>query len=212
MATKLELMAEQERFDRIGEVARVATTRFDFHSAVKLALDSLPHLLGKLQYEKRYCSNSSPPIIALDAIFHFAPPNFLYYALDAIEKHLDEDKRIEKASDHDLRGRVNHAKSLMEVALSLWQRIEQVIPVSSVVDEDQKGILADWQRGGIVTTTIRGNTPHYSFALELNSVWTGKCECCGVMVRGAKVQFLNVKRCPSCRGLGRFVLVSPVSQ
>lgn len=212
MATKLELMAESERFDRIAEAARVVTARYDFRNAVKIALECLPSLLGKLQYEKRYCQNPLPALTPLEIIFNFAPTYFLFQALDTVETHLDEDKRLEKASDHDLRVRLEYARAAMATALMLWDRIVEGLAVTSVVEPIQKGITEDWMREGIISIVHRDHIRIYSLALDLNSPWLGKCECCGVKVQGAKIQFLNVKRCPGCRGLGQFVLVSPITQ
>jgi hypothetical protein len=212
VATKLELMAEQERFDRIGEAARIATTRFDYLNAINIAIGGLPHLIGKLQFEKRYSQNPMPALIALDVIFHFAPPNFLFHALDMVQRHFDDDSRIEKASDHDMRARLATARAAMDKAMMLWRQLEEGVPAYRVFDATERGILADWQHGNHVAKTDLGGVPRLTMALDLDATWLGKCECCGAKVKGTKVQFLVVKRCPGCRGLGRFVLIEPITR
>jgi len=207
MATKLEQDAERRQYFANVHQANQALADNDFNLALRRAAASLTFVESAYSYERRYEKNEHFAFAAHDLIFRTAPPLFAFQALDTVEAHLNETKKMEKNSDYDFRGQLQNARDQMRLAAQLWDAVRQQT-VSPVQLREGRDLISIWERLGCAFTA--GATCR--LALQLDCSFRGKCSFCGAVSTAKKSSLLKEVRCPKCSAVSHLVLLAPIAK
>lgn len=213
-------------FDKRTYHARLAAARTAFHSglfqqAVELAVSSLAHVDGMMQYERKYENRESFTIEAIGMVLQIAPLLLDSVSLDQLEEVLKNQRRIAKYSSDDLSSQLRDANALLMDAHRLWDLLERQVEAKQDNlfqalgghRDRWRNITDTWESIGLIRRVPVGDSCHLSFMTQMDSPTLAKCPSCGVVVRVSKSRVLNALVCPKCKIENEFVILKsdPVS-
>jgi hypothetical protein len=122
---KAEMEGHHAAYHEIIARVRIAQSEGMCREAVLLALSSLGHVDGMMQYERRYEEKEFASIESIDVILRYAPVLFDFQSLDGLASVLKEKKRIDRDASDDLGARLSEARTLMWDARRMWNHLEE---------------------------------------------------------------------------------------
>lgn len=187
-----------------------------YRTAVELALSSLNHIDGMMQYERRYESKEFDSIQGIDMILKYAPLLLDFNSLDTLETLLKNYRRIDKNTSESLADKLAKARVLMWDTHRLWDHLERNPETRQdglrrVLggDQDQwRSVANAWEKMGLLRRTPEGGSYRLALSTRMGELVSAKCPSCGGVVNAPKAMFLEKLACPECRTTVLFVILS----
>lgn len=193
--------------------AKSAVTRGNYREAIRLALSSLEHVDGMIQYERKYGNIQIDNVESIEIILKFAPFILDYEALDDVDGLLKGQRRIDKHTSDNLAEKLTQAREQMWEAHRLWEHLERNPKTKQ--DElgqkaDNSGLISDmWWQMGLIDRVVEGDSYRLSLITQMSDVVLAKCPSCGAVGKALKSNFLAEVTCPKCKAKVRFVIRCP---
>src|SRR5205807_1635906 len=121
--TKAEQEHHHQQYHALLVTARQAALGNRLDEAVELAVHSLDHVDGMMQYERKYNGIEFLQIEAIDVVIRFAPFVLDSAALDKLESLVKSQRRIAKNTGDDLLGKLSNARELMWDVHRFWNHL-----------------------------------------------------------------------------------------
>jgi hypothetical protein len=213
---KAEMVSRCGLYNAAMADARVAEEVGLFGRAVQLALSACDFVDGMMQYERRFEDREFDSVEAIDLVLKYAPVLLDYKSLDAIERLLKTQRRIERDTSADVGEQLAGARRLLWDAHRMWDRLEYAGDTRQ--DELQellggsqarwRSIAEAWEKMGLVRRTPEGRSYRLSLLTRMGEVVPGKCPACGKVAEAPKAMFLEVTGCCACGQKVGFVLLA----
>jgi hypothetical protein len=213
---KAEMDEHRAAYQALMAEARAAEGGGLYAKAVHAALAAWEHIDGMMQYERRYTEKEFASIAAIELVLKYAPFLLDFPSLDALEKLLDENRRIERNTTSGVGEKLRKARERLREFHRLWEHIEKnpdakQDELSAILGGDQgqwRAVAEGWERMGLVRRTPDQGTYKLAISTRLGEVVRGKCSSCGELGEGPKAIFLEKTECPKCRTRVFFVILA----
>lgn len=213
--TKAEMEHHQRQYSVLLDDARAFVSRGQPAQALKLAVESLPHVDGMMQFARKYEDRELESIDTIALIFELAPALLHIESLDAVQATLKQKRRVERETADNLSEKLEIANSRLwkcHTAWGLLDRDAQRNPDSGSTDSptrppDDYSALSLWEKWGIVRQATDAGVTKYERVLRVDAVARAKCSNCGILARAAKSRFWKRLECPKCKQSAWFVLI-----
>jgi hypothetical protein len=212
---KAEMEGHHAAYHEIIARVRIAQSEGMCREAVLLALSSLGHVDGMMQYEQRYEKKEFASIESIDVILRYAPVLFDFQSLDGLASVLKEKRRIDRDASDDLGGRLSEARTLMWDARRMWNHLEEHAEVRQDELRQHLGgnqdrwrwVAETWEKMGLLRRVPEGGSYRVALSTRMGEVVGGKCPSCGAVAEAPKGMFLEKLMCGTCGGNGQFVIL-----
>jgi len=213
--TKAELQAHRDEYDALVVRAKAAEELGLLRKAVEYGLAAWVHIDGMIQFARRYESQETVAVEAIDLVLIYAPALLDFTSLSTLETLLKTHKRIEKGSGDDLSDRLKIATAEMWDAHRMWAYLEAnpgatFKQACSSLGGDAKRwqrFAKLWARMGLLHRSGE-NSQCLSFSTRLGAVVPAKCRYCGDIAEAPKAMFLEPVGCTVCGKTSFFVFVA----
>jgi hypothetical protein len=204
--TKAELQNDQAEYDRLHAAALAAVGRVDFDAALDHCIDSLKHVDGMMQFEKRWEKRQFHSVETIDLLLRYAPILQRRDCLDALTTILAADRRIDRLATADL------AALLLEADLR-FRRVSQLIDFVGEFGNAAREMLAaryggppeEWaalsetlEQVHYLTTVHTGDRLELQRRTDISRDASGQCRNCGTVARAPLEDLLGGCVCQSC--------------
>ena len=210
MAKKAELEETYERYRRacLG-VARAEADRA-LSDAVLEAAAALHLVHPAVTYQRRFLKADFPVTPTLDCLLRYAPPLFMYRALDVADAWYAGGTRTERGALPELPAKLAAARARLAEATELWSALAARPGVTLSLDGRGPAAaetVAVWLAVGAVVERRHPDRTEYARTSDPRRPARGKCGACGHVLAVPLLRLLDSFPCPTCRRLTHFVVV-----
>jgi hypothetical protein len=204
--TKTELQQDQADYDRLHAAAHDAVARADFDAALDHCIESLKHVAGMMQFEKRWENRQFRSVETIDLLLRYAPVLQRRDCLDALATVLDTDRRIDRLASADLASLLVEAESRIRRVsqlIDLFSDLGQVEPQTLAAryggaDEEWRALAATLEHVNYLTKVQTGDRVELRRRTNLARPVAGKCRHCGTIALASFGELLDCLVCRSC--------------
>jgi len=213
---KTEMEQHHTAYHELVAQARSAEQNGLYRKAMGLALSSLEHVDGMMQYERKYEHREFEIIPAIEMVLKYAPLLLDFESLDRLETLLKDCRRIEKNTSECLADRLSTARARMWDNHRLWDYIEshtwckqnELRKALGGDQEQWRSVAEDWNRMGLLRRSAEAGSYALSLATQMGDLVMAKCPACGHTAEGTKAVFLDQVPCPKCGAPAFFIILA----
>jgi len=213
---KADLEAHRDQYKSLFDQAKQAEAGGRYHRTIELALDACAFIDGMMRFETKYSEKEFASVGAIDLVLKYAPFYFDLESLDRLESLLDEYRRIERDTSHDMGAKLTAARHQTWENYRLWNHIEAEGSVRQSElrgafggdQTDWRDVVEQWVSMGVLSRVSEGGSYRVTITTRMESPADGKCPGCAAVVNASKSELIGRFRCPKCGRLGPAVLLS----
>jgi len=207
---KSEMIFQWEEHERFVAESKSAANRNLPLLALENACRSFSFIQGKIQYERNMNGADEVDLEGVGIATDIAPLFFRWDVLDEISGILGDRRRGKYLSPRLLES-LEHASRLMDIARSVFERIEQ----SGCLADDDPEILAmesqfvlkKWAESGVVRQFETSDGRVWELVTRLSTDQKAICPACGTFVVHPKQTLIGKIACDTCSTAVNFVFV-----
>ena len=211
---KAELEDHRDAYFKLVDKINSAGSQGAYDKAIKLAVRSWDHVDGMMQYGRRFEKTEFDNISTIEFVLTYSPLVFHFESLDALEKLLKDQRRIDRNTSENLVGKLDRARAQMWKAHRLRNHLErnpkakedEVLKTLGGNARDWRIITGKWFELGLLDQASDGDSQCLSLVTRMNDVVLAKCPSCAAVARAQKSNFLAEVTCPKCKKKVRFVI------
>jgi hypothetical protein len=209
--TKVDMAKHKEEyFAKLSEATAAERDR-RFNEALRYALASWDHIVGMMQYCRKFEGATIERLEAIDLVLRLAPAFMDFQSINKLEGLLRDRRQIQRHVTADLGAALTDAKARLRAAYTLWDQLErevESIPLSEDKERSHKEILTQWQDMGLVRAVSIDGAVRVILSTRMNETVRGKCPSCGAIGKAEKARFLEEHSCPRCHTRVIFVILA----